>query len=247
MAVWHDRGFLYRVGFIAVGVGTLHFIVGFCAPSWALHQSPLAPHQSQSMGLWQTCTGDMSVCKASLDDHNPGSLKAVRALESVAMFFAVAACIVGLYCNCVLKAQLSSSLFNKNVETSAIVSVIFGSFGLIIFSSQVKNFYSDRVGSLSWGFFIVCVANAVIGLGAFTMLISRRIMLNNARNYFSQRNNSFQSDMNLPAHAHTDQVFITTSNGYMDMGPPAYETVVNCIPQDEPAPPPYEHVVKVDD
>lgn len=72
MAVWHDRGFLYRLGFIGVGVGTLHFIVGFCAPSWVLHENPAFPYQSQSMGLWQICTGDLSMCKVSLDDQNPG-------------------------------------------------------------------------------------------------------------------------------------------------------------------------------
>ena len=51
-----------------------------------------------------------------------GWLKAVRALECISMFFAVAAVIVGFYSNCVLKARLSTDFFNKNMETSTVVS-----------------------------------------------------------------------------------------------------------------------------
>uniref|UniRef100_A0A0B6ZLC8 Uncharacterized protein n=1 Tax=Arion vulgaris TaxID=1028688 RepID=A0A0B6ZLC8_9EUPU len=248
MVVWQDRRLTYKMGFIGVTLGVLMFIVGFCAPSWAQYSVP-SRDDLFTMGLWQKCTVGMGVCTLSIDTDSPGWLKAVRALMCISILFAVAACIIGLYCNCILKVQLSSAFFNKNMETSAMVSVVFCAFGLIIFATQVHT-YSGQIGHVFWGFILVCVSNAVIGISSFLMLISHRLNMMAAQDHFAHRqfSESFNGNVHLPDYSCDggSQMFITTPEGYTDYGPPAYETVVNCIPQDEVAPPPYSQVVKSD-
>ncbi|XP_059177408.1 uncharacterized protein LOC131956824 [Physella acuta] len=247
MGVWRERGLTYKVGFIGVVVGSLTFIVGFCAPSWAIFKA-VQYEATESMGLWQKCTEDLGVCALTVsNDDNIGWLKAVRALECIAMFFAVAACISGLYCNCIVKAQIMPDFFNKNMETSAIVSVVFGSFGLIIFATQIQNYCQDKTGEIFWGFVLVCVSNSFIGVSAFLMLISHKLHV------MAQHDQFLHHHLNGPFHgqmrnSNTDagsQVFIATSEGYLDFGPPPYESVVNCVPQDETPPPPYSQVEKL--
>ncbi|BFZ18398.1 hypothetical protein BsWGS_21437 [Bradybaena similaris] len=248
MGVWQDRRVSYKIGFVGVILGVLMFIVGFCAPSWAQFTFIYGDH-TLSMGLWQKCTRDLGICTISIDNDSPGWLKAVRALMCTSMFFAVSACIIGLYCNCILKVQFASSFFNKNMEASAMVSVVFGAFGLIIFATQVHNF-SGQIGQIFWGFVLVCVSNAIIGVSAFLMLISHRFNIMTAQSHFAHRpfHESFHANVQLPDYSYDggNQMFITTPEGHIDYGPPAYETVVNCIPQDEIAPPPYSQVVKSD-
>ncbi|XP_005110006.1 uncharacterized protein LOC101852804 [Aplysia californica] len=249
MTVWQKQSQPYKVGFIGVVAGALLFVVGFCTPSWV---SFTGMGISQSMGLWQICTIDLSVCTMSVSSDNPGFLKAVRALECISMFFAVAACIVGLYSNFILKTRLATDFFNKNMETSAVVSVIFGSFGLVIFATQIHSYHSNMMNNVSWGFILVCVATTLLGLGAFLMLISHKIRLIALQDRFAHRHleNSFHTQVDFPDYVSEGcdrHAYISPYeyDSHMDYGPPAYETVVNCIPQDEVAPPPYAEVAKL--
>jgi hypothetical protein len=247
MVVWQDRRLTYKTGFTGITLGVLMFIVGFCAPSWAQFTF-MSKDQTHLMGLWQICNGNLDLCTISIDSDSPGWLKAVRALMCISMFFAVTACCIGFYCNCILKVQFSTTFFNKNMETSAMVSVVFGAFGLIIFATQVHT-YSGQ-SQVFWGFILVCVSNALIGISAFIMLISHRLTMLAVQDHFAHRQftESFHANVHLPDYCSDggSQMFITTPDGYADYGPPAYETVVNCIPQDEVAPPPYSQVVKSD-
>ncbi|KAI8782436.1 hypothetical protein BgiMline_027362 [Biomphalaria glabrata] len=249
MGMWKERGLIYKVGFVGIVLGSLLFVVGFCAPAWAEFQFVWSDDHVESMGLWQTCSGSLSVCTMSVSNDNLGWLKAVRALECIAMFFALASCISGLYSNCILKAQMMPEFFNKNMETSAIVSVVFGCFGLIIFATQIQNYYPERIGQVSWGFILACVSNAFIGVSAFLMLISHKLHLMALQDQFVHR------QLRGPYHPHLQiseysidsrsHIFIDSSEGFIDMVPPPYESVVSCISQNEiPPPPPYSELVK---
>lgn len=248
MGVWKERGLIYKLGFVGVLFGALLFIIGFCAPSWASFTFNWSEDRTQSMGLWQSCTGDLSICTLSVSSDNLGWLKAVRALECISMFFAVASCISGLYCNCILKAQMMPDFFNKNMETSAIVSVIFGCFGLVIFATQIQHNYPERLGQVSWGFILVCISNSLIGISAFLMLISHKLHIMAEHDQFLHRQLSGDpyTHMQVPEYTPdgSHQVYVSTSDGLIDFGPPPYETVISCFPQDESPPPPYSLVEK---
>jgi len=204
----------------------------------------------QSMGLWQVCTTDLHMCASTTQmSGNPGWLKAVRALECIAMFFAVAAIMIGFYSNCVIKTRLHADVFNKNMETSTVVSVIFGVFGLIIFASQIHGLHRGVRSDISWGFVLVCLANTLLGVGAFLMLISHRIRLIALQDHFAHQHldNSFHTRVDFPDYtSEGHNGFAYTANTHPQMSPPPYETVVNCSAEDEASPPPYSEVVKSD-
>ncbi|KAH9525777.1 hypothetical protein Btru_002338 [Bulinus truncatus] len=248
MSIWKERGIIYKVGFLGVVIGSLMFIVGFCSPAWAEFQFIWSDFHKQSMGLWQTCSGDLTVCAMSVSNDNLGWLKAVRALECISMFFAVASCISGLYSNFILKAQLMPEFFNKNMETSAIVSVVFGCFGLIIFATQIQNYYPERIGQVSWSFILVCTSNAVTGISAFFMLISHKLHVMALQDQFVHRQlrGPYCSHLQVSDYSIDNQsrIFVASSDGLLDMVPPPYETVVNCTPQNETPPPPYSELEK---
>lgn len=262
MSMWRERSLVYKVGFAGANLGTLIFIVAFCAPAWAVFElEPNAGHhRSQSLGLWQVCTKSLSICTLALNSENPGWLKAVRALECIAMFFAVASCFIGLYSNCILKAQVTSNVFNKNMETSAIVAVAFASFGLIMFATQIQKYYtrfSSDAGHIYWGFVLACLATALLGLSATLMLMAHKLRLladlrSEHSGQFSHRqfsNSSFHSNVRLPDYSESEQALGTGAagdDGGCDLSamPPPYETVINCSPSEnvEALPPPYAHV-----
>ncbi|GFN84831.1 hypothetical protein PoB_001133700 [Plakobranchus ocellatus] len=266
MGMWQERSLIYKVGFAGANLATLMFIVAFCAPSWALFkiQPNGGHHHTQSLGLWQVCTEDLSVCKLALHSENPGWLKAVRALECIAMFFAVASCFIGLYSNCILKAQITSNIFNKNMETSAIVAVAFGAFGLIMFASQIKKYYtrfSSSAGHVWWGFVLASVATALLGLSATLMLLAHRLRLlaevrRERGSQFAHRqfsNSSFHSNVRLPDYSESEQHANGEGGEDACTMPPAYDMVVNCGDLDsetglrnEAPPPPYSQVVTSD-
>ena len=104
------------------------------------------------------------------------------------------------------------------------------------------------IGNISWGFILTCVSNTLQGCGAFLMLISHKIRLIALNDHFAHRQfqNSFHTQVDFPDYVSpgaNSRAYIATSDVFVDYGPPAYETVVNCIPQDEAAPPPYAEVV----
>ncbi|GFR94740.1 hypothetical protein ElyMa_004411500 [Elysia marginata] len=260
MGMWQERSLIYKVGYAGANLATLIFIVAFCAPSWAVFklQPNAGHHHTQSLGLWQVCTKSLSICTLALHSENPGWLKAVRALECIAMFFAVASCFIGLYSNCILKAQVTSNIFNKNMETSAIVAVAFSSFGLIMFASQIKKYYarfSSDAGHIYWGFVLACVATALLGLSATVMLMAHKLRLladirSEQNNQFAHRqfsNSSFHSNVRLPDYSETEPADVASQGqGDLSAMPPAYETVVSCAHSDigdpETLPPPYSQV-----
>jgi len=248
MTVWQSRGALYKAGFLATVIGAALFAVGFCTPSWVSFKGALP--QTTSMGLWQTCTDDLSLCVASVDSDNPGWLKATRALECISMFFAVSACIVGLYSNCILKARLTTDFFNKNMETSAVVSVVFGVFGLIIYATQIKSFQRSMLSTLSWGFVLVCVSHTLLGAGALLMLVPHKFRLIALQDHFAHRQmqDSFHTQVDFPdyiSEGGNRNANIAPLDVEVTMTPPAYETVVNS--PHEGNPPPYSEVDKSHD
>ncbi|RUS75047.1 hypothetical protein EGW08_017183 [Elysia chlorotica] len=266
MGMWQERSLVYKIGYVGANFASLLFIVAFCAPSWAVFK--LSPnsghHHEQSLGLWQVCTKSLSICTLAVHSENPGWLKAVRALECIAMFFAVTSCFIGLYSNCILKAQITSNIFNKNMETSAIVAVAFASFGLIMFASQIEKyytFYSSEAGHIWWGFVLACLATALLGLSATLMLMAHKLRLladlrRDQGGQFSHRqfsNSSFFSRVRLPNYSEAERDLTANVPREGDQGisvcpmPPAYETVVNCGVEnagtEEAPPPPYYQVV----
>ncbi|XP_076459792.1 uncharacterized protein LOC143292955 [Babylonia areolata] len=209
MKRWGLRHRGFRVGFIGVVVCSIFYVVGFAAPAW-----------KNTMGLWMSCSSSHKMC-VTHSSHTSSMIpaawfEAVRALECLSLISILLCVAAEVY----MDFLSNPSPDRRLVELLALIGGTCGLMGCIIFAVYTP-LPSGRMAHyevyLSWGFGLATASSCF--LIAFSSVIA----------YFRRKG------LDVANYAASNAVHYSASDGMvvpqgfngMDLGPPAYNEVVN--------------------
>ncbi|KAL8592703.1 hypothetical protein ACOMHN_037643 [Nucella lapillus] len=207
MKRWGLRHRGFRVGFIGLAVCSVFFVIGFAAPAW-----------KNTTGLWMSCSHTHKLCVTHIHSSMifPAWFDAVRALECLTLICILLCLASEVYMDFVSQPSPDRRL----VELFALVGGTCGLIGSIIFAvytplSGSRSSYYEVY--LSWGFGLATASSCFLVAFASIIAYFRRKGLDVA-NYAAS---------NAVHYCASDGVVVPQGFNSTDLGPPAYNDVVN--------------------
>lgn len=147
------------------------FILGFACPYWAMLKLEPFGYMDQTIGLWQACIHGSLACASNIHFNNPPWINAARALSSICLIMLSMVIFMGCYRNVSKHGQANCNMSGRQVEVLAVLAVLVGSIGAIIFAAEFHRIYmfDYNVGHLHWAFGVVCASLGMAGVCALVM------------------------------------------------------------------------------
>ncbi|XP_046557155.1 uncharacterized protein LOC124266391 [Haliotis rubra] len=237
MPHWSEKGLRYQSGVMIQVAGLCVYVIGFGSPAWTqIYSLYREDSVTEYHGLWQICGQTISSCQ--LFSHEVHSWhQATRGLTTISLIFAVISLLLLIRYNFTQYAR--TAVDTRSVKALPTLAGITGIIGSSIYAIRTQLLVSRNNVTLSWGFALAVLGNAMMILSA-CLLSSRQRRPPNPQ---ANRMRTWSTEVNLPSGGSAGFAYLGGSGG--PMVNPAFQDASFVKPPDfADAPPSYEEAMR---
>ncbi|XP_046347198.2 uncharacterized protein LOC124127833 [Haliotis rufescens] len=240
MPHWSEKGLRYQSGLMIQVAGFCVYVIGYGSPTWTQVYSLFQTDSVTAYhGLWQMCGKTISSCAVfeSLNQEMHSWHQATRGLATISLIFSVISLLLLIRYNFTQFSR--TAVDTRSVKALPTLAGITGIIASSIYAIRTQLLVSRNNASLSWGFALAVLGNAMMILSA-CLLCSRR---GRPAAPPANRMQTWSTGMNLPPGGSAGFAYWEGSGG--PMVNPAFQDASFIKPPDfADAPPSYEEAMR---